>query len=119
MEQKNVNYLNKEEFDLFFSKMVEIAIDAKANPQKGEKTINELLNEANLSLDADAKLLNAVKPALDSNLYAPSQEAYEACAACSICAICAACGNINGAAGLLGLAGIVSFVSSKNNSSEK
>ncbi len=113
MEKKKVNYLNKEEFNVFFSKMVEIAIDAKANPQKGEKTINELLKESNLSIDVDPKLLRAVNPALDTNLYAPSRDAYEACAACSICAICAVCGSINGAAGALGLAGVISFVQSK------
>ncbi len=115
MGNSKVNLLEKKEFDMFYSQIVNIALDAKVNPGKDNVTIERLLKETNLVFDVEPNLKDAVRPALSSNLYAPDQEAINGCAACSICAVCAICGAINGAAGVMGLAGIIGFVSSQIN----
>ncbi len=119
MDNKKVNFLEKEEFNEFYRKMVEVVLDASANPNKDNVTIDKLMKEANLAFDVEPLVLNAVKPALYENLYAPSKSAANGCAACSICAICAICGTINGAAGVIGLAGIIGFASTQILMSER
>ena len=111
MGNKNINYLGKEDFNTFYNRVVEIALDARNNPGKSNVSIQQLLDSSNLALKVDSTLMDAVKPALATNLYAPDKSAGDSCAACSLCAICAFCGEINGAAGALGLAGLAGFVS--------
>lgn len=114
MKNQKVNFLEKEEFNKFYHEVAEVALSAKANPGKGNVTIEQLMEQANLVFDIDPLIKDSVTPALSANLYAPSKAAFEGCAACAICAICAICGTINGAAGVLGLAGVISFVSLQN-----
>ena len=113
--QKNVNFLQKEDFNRFFKSAVEVVLDAQKNPGKREMTLQQMLNEANLGLDVEPELLKAVQPNLSANLYAPEM-ASNGCPVCSVCALCAICGAVNGAAGVAGVTGVFGFWKTSSNS---
>ena len=104
--KKNVNYLQKEDFDKFYQKVINVVLDAKSNPGKSNVTSEQLIKESNLEFDVDERILNVVKTAMQSNLYAPVQQSSNPCPACSVCYICAICAGGNAASVALAVANV-------------
>lgn len=104
--KKNVNYLQKEDFDKFYQKVINVVLDAKSNPGKSNVTLEQLIKESNLEFDVDERILNVVKTAMQSNLYAPVQQSSNPCPACSVCYICAICADGNAASVALAVANV-------------
>ncbi|MBQ8222498.1 MAG: hypothetical protein IJZ87_04000 [Bacteroidales bacterium] len=104
--KKNVNYLQKEEFDKFYQKVINVVMDAKSNPGKKNVTLEQLFNESNLVFDVDEKIIDTVKIAMRTNLYAPVQQSSNPCPACSVCYICALCAGGNAASAVLAVANV-------------
>ncbi len=104
--KKNVNYLQKEDFDKFYQKVINVVLDAKSNPGKSNVTLEQLIKESNLEFDVDERILNVVKTAMQSNLYAPVQQSSNPCPACSVCYICAICAGGNAASVALAVANV-------------
>lgn len=113
--EKNVNFLQKEDFNAFFENAVGVVLEAQKKPGQGNVSLQQLFEDANLELNLEPELLQAIQPNLSKNLYSPEMSS-NGCPVCSVCALCAICGEINGAAGLAGVTGIFGFWKTTTNS---
>lgn len=103
--EKKINYLQKEEFDNFYSEVVEKVLDAQKNPGKTSLSLKQMMDEYDFELNVDPVVMDLIQPNLSANLYASSSIS-NGCPVCSICALCALCAEVNAAAGTVGITGI-------------
>lgn len=103
--KKNLNYLQKEEFNNFYSKVVEKVLDAQKNPGKTSLSLKQMMEESDFELNVNPVVMDLIQPNLSANLYASSSIS-NGCPMCSICAVCALCAEVNAAAGTVGVTGI-------------
>lgn len=102
----NVNFLPKEEFDVFYKKVIETILDAQRNPGTKDVTISQLFEEANLEIDVEPLAKATVQEAMNYNLYAQESGRPNPCPSCSVCYICALCGGGNAASLAIAVANV-------------